>query len=59
MIWSDIGERGGKLSDGVKQYTAILRALVRDPQVVVLDEATSKLDIEAQHAVSHTHLTFS
>lgn len=48
---TDVGECGGKLSDGAKQCIAIIRALVREPQVVVLDEATSKLDIEAQHAV--------
>ncbi|XP_071319668.1 antigen peptide transporter 2 isoform X2 [Trachinotus anak] len=48
---TDVGECGGKLSDGQKQGIAIIRALVRDPQVIILDEATSKLDVEAQHAV--------
>uniref|UniRef100_A0A7N8YD64 Transporter associated with antigen processing, subunit type t, teleost specific n=1 Tax=Mastacembelus armatus TaxID=205130 RepID=A0A7N8YD64_9TELE len=48
---TDIGECGGKLSDGQKQCLAIIRALVRDPQVIILDEATSKLDVKAQHAV--------
>ncbi|XP_056221818.1 antigen peptide transporter 2 [Seriola aureovittata] len=48
---TDVGECGGKLSDGQKQSIAIARALVRDPQVIILDEATSKLDVEAQHAV--------
>ncbi|XP_044035949.1 antigen peptide transporter 2 [Siniperca chuatsi] len=48
---TDIGECGGKLSDGQKQCIAIIRALVRDPQVIILDEATSKLDVEMQHAV--------
>lgn len=47
---TDIGEGGGKLSEGQKQYIAIIRALVREPQVIILDEATSKLDVEAQHA---------
>ncbi|TMS22575.1 Antigen peptide transporter 2 [Larimichthys crocea] len=46
-----IGERGGRLSDGQKQCIAIIRALVRDPQVIILDEATSKLDVQVQHTV--------
>ncbi|XP_024909607.1 antigen peptide transporter 2 isoform X1 [Cynoglossus semilaevis] len=48
---TDIGERGCKLSEGLKQCISISRALVRDPQVLILDEATSKLDVEIQHAV--------
>ncbi|TKS89483.1 Antigen peptide transporter 2 [Collichthys lucidus] len=48
---TDIGERGGRLSDGQKQCIAIIRALVRDPQVIILDEATSKLDVQVQHTV--------
>ncbi|XP_038591057.1 antigen peptide transporter 2 [Micropterus salmoides] len=48
---TDIGECGDKLSGGQKQCIAVIRALVRDPQVIILDEATSKLDVEAQHTV--------
>ncbi|XP_030257341.1 antigen peptide transporter 2 [Sparus aurata] len=48
---TDIGECGGRLSEGQKQCIAIIRALIRDPQVFILDEATSKLDIEMQHIV--------
>ncbi|CAL9699529.1 unnamed protein product [Knipowitschia caucasica] len=48
---TDVGESGGKLSEGLRQSIAVLRALVRDPQVIILDEATSKLDVHAQHAV--------
>ncbi|MED6267607.1 hypothetical protein CHARACLAT_013950 [Characodon lateralis] len=48
---TDIGECGGKLSDGQKQSLAIIRALLRDPQVIILDEATSKLDVDAEKAV--------
>nr|CBN81728.1 TAP2 protein [Dicentrarchus labrax] len=48
---TDVGECGGQLSAGQKQRIAIIRALVRDPQVIILDEATSKLDVEVQHAV--------
>ncbi|KAI3365054.1 hypothetical protein L3Q82_010173, partial [Scortum barcoo] len=48
---TDVGESGGKLSEGQKQCIAVIRALVRDPQVIILDEATSKLDVEKQHTV--------
>ncbi|MEQ2269452.1 hypothetical protein XENORESO_004773, partial [Xenotaenia resolanae] len=48
---TDIGECGGKLSEGQKQSLAIIRALLRDPQVIILDEATSKLDVDAEKAV--------
>ncbi|XP_037547591.1 antigen peptide transporter 2 [Nematolebias whitei] len=48
---TDIGECGGKLSEGQKQSIAVIRALIRDPQVIVLDEATSKLDVNAEQAV--------
>ncbi|XP_041829386.1 antigen peptide transporter 2 [Melanotaenia boesemani] len=48
---TDVGERGGKLAEGHKQSIAIIRALVRDPQVIILDEATSKLDVNTQHDV--------
>ncbi|XP_017296130.1 antigen peptide transporter 2 [Kryptolebias marmoratus] len=48
---TDVGERGGKLSEGQKQSIAVLRALIREPQVVILDEATSKLDVDAEQAV--------
>ena len=46
-----VGERGYRLSGGEKQRLAIARMLVKDPAIVVLDEATSHLDSENEALV--------
>jgi ATP-binding cassette subfamily B protein len=49
----DVGERGGTLSQGQRQLLAFVRALVYDPAILVLDEATSSVDTETEEAVQH------
>ena len=52
-----VGERGYRLSGGEKQRVAIARVLLKDPAVVVLDEATSHLDSENEAAVQNALAT--
>lgn len=48
---TDVRKRGGRISAGQRQLVAFARALLADPAVVILDEATSSLDIPGEQAV--------
>jgi ATP-binding cassette subfamily B protein/subfamily B ATP-binding cassette protein MsbA len=55
---SQIGEHGGKLSGGQRQRLSLARAILKDPEILILDEATSQIDPESEQLIHETLAQF-
>lgn len=50
-IDTEVGERGSRLSEGERQLVSFARALLADPKILILDEATSSIDVYTEYAI--------
>jgi ATP-binding cassette subfamily B protein/subfamily B ATP-binding cassette protein MsbA len=55
---TNVGPGGNRLSGGQRQRIALARAILRDPRLLILDEATSQIDIESEQLIHHALAEF-
>ena len=56
---TNVGDKGGSLSGGQRQRLALARAILRDPAILILDEATSQVDAQSEFAVHQVLKNFA
>ena len=56
---TQIGDKGHRLSGGQRQRVALARAILRDPAILILDEATSAIDTQSEQLIHQTLLEFA
>lgn len=57
-LYAEVGERGTNLSEGQRQAVSILRAAVNNPQIIIMDEATSQLDMKNEGIIQNAIFKF-
>lgn len=58
-LQTEIGDRGHRLSGGQRQRVALARAILRDPAILILDEATSAIDTQSEQCIHQALLSFA